>query len=154
MLLGAKRFAHANWLRGDHVLHASLGVTRFPSDDTIRNLFRQFTIGNVERLFAPFFEWRMERLPVRAEGYSLDLDSTVFERNGQREGVLKGYNPHKHGRPNHHPLLAVLSESHLNLHGWLRSGNCSKTGTVRALVARDACFTFDQHISMGLKSEE
>jgi hypothetical protein len=132
VLLGAKRFAHANWLRGDHVLHALLGVKRFPSDDTIRNLFRQFTMGNVERLFAPLFEWQMERLPVRAEGYSVDLDSTVFERNGRQEGVLKGYNPHKHGRPSHHPLLAVLSEAHFILHGWLRSGNC---GSSRGVVA-------------------
>jgi len=132
VLLGAKRFAHANWLRGDQVLHALLGVKRFPSDDTIRNLFRQFTMGNVERLFAPLFEWQMERLPVRADGYSLDLDSTVFERNGRQEGVLKGYNPHKHGRPSHHPLLAVLSEAHFILHGWLRSGNC---GSSRGVVA-------------------
>jgi hypothetical protein len=132
VLLGAKRFAHANWLRGDHVLHALLGLKRFPSDDTIRNLFRQFTMGNVERLFAPLLEWQMERLPVRAEGYSLDLDSTVFERNGRQEGVLKGYNPHKHGRPSHHPLLAVLPEAHFILHGWLRSGNC---GSSRGVVA-------------------
>lgn len=132
VLLGAKRFAHTNWLRGDHALHALLGLKRFPSDDTIRNLFRQFTMGNVERLFAPLFEWQMERLPVRAEGYSLDLDSTVFERNGRQEGVLKGYNPHKHGRPSHHPLLAVLPEAHFILHGWLRSGNC---GSSRGVVA-------------------
>lgn len=132
VLLGAKRFAHANWLRGDHALHGLLGMKRFPSDDTIRNLFRQFTMGNVERLFAPLFEWQMERLPVRGEGYSLDLDSTVFERNGRQEGVLKGYNPHRHGRPSHHPLLAVLPEAHFILHGWLRSGNC---GSSRGVVA-------------------
>ena len=68
VLLGAKRFAHANWLRGDPVVRALLGVKRFPSDDTIRNLFRQFTMGHVERLFAPLTEWQMERVPVRAEG--------------------------------------------------------------------------------------
>lgn len=132
VLLGAKRFAHANCLRGDQVLHAMLGVKRFPSDDTIRNLFRRFTMGNVERLFALLFEWQMERLPGRDEGYSLDLDSTVFERNGRQEGVLKGYNPHKHWRPSHHPLLAVLSEAHFILPGWLRSGNC---GSSRGVVA-------------------
>jgi hypothetical protein len=48
-------------------------------------------------------------LPQRADGYTLDLDSTVFERYGQQEGSLKGHNPRKHGRPSHHPLLAVLS---------------------------------------------
>ncbi|MBK7926463.1 MAG: transposase [Bryobacterales bacterium] len=134
VLLGAKRFAHANWLRGDRALQALLGLQRFPSDDTIRNLFRRFTMGNVERLFAPLMEWQMQRVPARAEGHSLDLDSTIFERYGRQEGSLKGHNPRKHGRPSHHPLLAVLSEAHFILHGWLRSGNCgSSRGVVEFL---------------------
>lgn len=131
VLVGAKRFTHANWLRGDRDLHAMLGLHRFPSGDTIRNLFRQFTMGNVERLFAPLIEWQMERVPARAGGYSLDLDSTVFERYGRQEGALKGHNPRKHGRPSHHPLLAVLSEARFILHGWLRSGN---RGSSRGVV--------------------
>src|SRR6202040_1930944 len=74
--------------------------------------------------------WLMQRLPQREDGYTLDLDSTVFERYGKQEGSLKGHNPRKHGRPSHHPLLAVLSEAHFLLHGWLRSGNC---GTSRGV---------------------
>src|SRR5208283_2160854 len=42
VLAGARRFAHANWLRGGRALHALLGLSRFPFDDTIRNLFRRF----------------------------------------------------------------------------------------------------------------
>ena len=127
VLVGAKRFAHANWLRGDEALRQLLGLDRFPVDDTIRNLFKQFSMGHVQRFFTPLAEWQMERLPRREEGYSLDLDSTIFERYGQQEGVLKGYNPRRHGRPTHHPLLAVLSEAHFLLHGWLRSGNCASS---------------------------
>lgn len=127
VLVGAKRFAHANWLRGDEALQKLLGLPRCPTDDTIRNLFKQFSMGHVQRLFTPLAEWQMERLPRREEGYSLDLDSTVFERYGQQEGALKGHNPRKHGRPSHHPLLAVLSEAHFLLHGWLRSGNCGSS---------------------------
>ncbi len=130
MLVGARRFAHASLLRGDRALHALLGMDRFPTDDTIRNLFRRFGMGEVQRLFAPLAEWQMQRLPTRVEGYTLDLDSTVFERYGKQEGSLKGHNPRKHGRPSHHPLLAVLSEAHFLLHGWLRSGNC---GTSRGV---------------------
>src|SRR3954452_12684666 len=130
VLVGARRFAHANLLRGDRALHALLGLERFPTDDTIRNLFRRFGMGEVQRLFAPLAEWQMQRLPHRAEGYTLDLDSTVFERYGKQEGSLKGHNPRKHGRPSHHPLFAVLSEAHFLLHGWLRSGNC---GTSRGV---------------------
>ena len=130
VLVGAKRFAHAALLRGDQALHALLGIERFPIDDTIRNLFRKFTMGHVQRLYEPLAEWQMQRLPLRPEGYTLDLDSAVFERYGKQEGSLKGHNPRKHGRPSHHPLLAMLSEAHFLLHGWLRSGNC---GTARGV---------------------
>jgi len=130
VLVGARRFAHASLLRGDRALHALLGLERFPTDDTIRNLFRKFGMGQVQRLFEPLAEGQMGRLPQRSEGYTLDLDSTVFERYGKQEGSLKGHNPRKHGRPSHHPLLAVLGEAHFLLHGWLRSGNC---GTARGV---------------------
>ena len=128
VLVGAKRFAHSGLLRGDRALHALLGLRRFPTDDTICNLFRKFGMGQVQRFFEPLAEWQMQRLPQRPEGYTLDMDSTVFERYGKQEGSLKGHNPRRHGRPSHHPLLAVLSEAHFLLHGWLRSGNC---GTAR-----------------------
>jgi Transposase DDE domain group 1 len=131
VLVGARRFVHANWLRGDRALHALLGMVRFPSDDTIRNLFRRFGMSEVHQLYGPLSEWQMQRLPKRVEGYSLDLDSTVFERYGEQEGSLKGHNPRKHGRPSHHPVLAVLAEAHFLLHGWLRSGNC---GPARGVV--------------------
>ena len=58
VLVGARRFAHANLLRGDRALHALLGMTRFPTDDTIRNLFRRFGMGQVQRLFEPLTDYR------------------------------------------------------------------------------------------------
>ena len=149
VLAGAKRFAHTGLLRGDRALHALLGIQRFPTDDTIRNLFRRFKMGDVHRLFDLLAEWMMERLPVRAEGYTLDLDSTVFERYGQQEGSLKGHNPRKHGRPSHHPLLAALSEAHFLLHGWLRSGNCaSARGVVEFLEEALALWSQRQKVRL------
>lgn len=131
VLAGARRFAHAGWLRHDRSLHALLGLRRFATDDTMRNLFRRFGMGEVCRLYEPLWKWQRARLPRRQQGYSLDLDSTVFERYGRQQGALKGYNPRKHGRPSHHPLLAALAEAHFLLHGWLRSGNC---GASRGVV--------------------
>ena len=129
---GARRFAHAGWLRGDRALHGLLGIDRFPSDDTIRNLFLRFGMGEIQRFFEPMTEWMMERLPQPTVGHSLDLDSTVFERHGQQqEGAMKGYNPRRQGRLSHHPLLAVLAESHFIMHGWMRSGN---SGTARGVT--------------------
>jgi hypothetical protein len=124
VLAGARRFAHTGLLRLDRALHCILGMARFPTHHTIRNLFKRFNQAKVHQLYSRLTEWQILRLPERAQGYSMDLDSTVFERYGQQQGALKGYNPKKHGRPCHHPLLAILAETHFVLHAWLRSGNC------------------------------
>jgi hypothetical protein len=131
VVAGARRFAHTSLLRADVALHALLGIARFPVDDTIRNLFKRFGQGQCQHFFSGLWSWQLERLPECSAGYSLDLDSTVFERYGQQQGALRGPNPRKHGRPSHHPLVAVLAEAHFLLHGWLRSGNC---GTSRGVV--------------------
>jgi len=131
VVAGARRFAHTSLLRADTALHALLGISRFPIDDTVRNLFKRFGQGQCQRFFSGLWSWQLERLPECAAGYSLDLDSTVFERYGHQQGALRGPNPRKHGRPSHHPLVAVLAEAHFLLHGWLRSGNC---GTSRGVV--------------------
>jgi hypothetical protein len=131
---GARRFAHTALLRADKGLHALLGMRRFPTDDTIRNLFKRFRQSLVVKFYEPLWAWQLSRLPKRAGGYSLDLDSTVFERYGEQEGVKRGYNPRKRGRASHHPLLAVLGEANFILHGWLRSGNTrSDSGVVEFL---------------------
>src|ERR1017187_4640460 len=46
VVVGAQRFAHCEWRRADRVLHALLGLERFPSDDTIRNFFLRFWVTN------------------------------------------------------------------------------------------------------------
>ena len=51
VLAGARRFAHAGLLRADRALHAVVGMKRFPSDDTLRNLFKRFTQGQVYRFY-------------------------------------------------------------------------------------------------------
>lgn len=134
VVAGARRFAHSSMLRSDCALHALLGMKRFPTDGTIRNLFKRFTHAMVVQMYEPLWAWQLERLPRREGGYSLDRDSTVFERYGRQEGARKGYNPKKHGRASHHPLLAVLGEAHFILHGWLPSGNTTaRRGAVKFL---------------------
>jgi hypothetical protein len=131
VVVGARRFAHCQWLRADQVLHALLGLPRFPGDDTIRNFFLRFTQAHIEAFWRPLWRWLLGRLTCPKAGFSLDLDSTVFCREGDQEGAAKGYNPRRKGRKSHHPLLAVLAEAPFVLHGWLRSGN---TGAARGVV--------------------
>jgi hypothetical protein len=130
VVVGARRFAHTDWLRADKALHAMLGIPRFPGTDTIRNFFARFTQGAIESFWRPLWRWILPLFAAPPEGFSLDLDSTIFQRNGQQEGAAKGYNPHRPGRKSHHPLLAVLAEAPCILHAWLRSGN---TGAARGI---------------------
>ena len=123
VIAGAKRFAHSDWLRFDKALHAMLGIERFPSADTVRNLFARFTQGTIEAFWRPLWRWLLPLFDAPAEGFSLDLDSTLFQRSGHQQGAAKGYNPRRPGRKTHHPLLAVLGEAQCVLHAWLRSGN-------------------------------
>jgi hypothetical protein len=122
--VGASRFAHCEWLRADRVLHAMLGIARFPSDDTIRNFFLRFTQADIQTFWRPLWRGLLRLVKCPLAGFSLDLDSTVFCREGNQEGARKGRN-------SHHPLLAVLAESPFILHGWLRSGN---TGPARGVI--------------------
>lgn len=43
VLSGARRFAHAGLLRLDKAMHCVLGIVRFPTDDTMKNLFKRFS---------------------------------------------------------------------------------------------------------------
>lgn len=135
VVAGAKRFAHADWLRFDKALHAMLGIGRFPGADTVRNLFARFTQSSIEAFWRPLWRWLLPLFEAPVSGFSLDLDSTVFQRSGQQQGAAKGYNPRRPGRKTHHPLLAVLAEAQCVLHAWLRSGNTSASRGVSHFLA-------------------
>jgi hypothetical protein len=109
VVVGARRFAHCEWLRADRVPHALLGLERFPSDDTIRNFFRRFSQSDIERCWRPLWRWLLCLVKCPKTGFALDLDSTVFCREGKQEGARKGFNPRRTGRNSHPPLLAVLA---------------------------------------------
>ena len=129
---GARRFAHLQMLRCDEALRQLCGVEAFPSDDTVRNFFRRFGLGEVQRFFLPLWQWLLEQQSARS--CLLDLDSTIFQRYGQQAGAVRGYNPARRKGVCHHPLLAFISEPTLVLHSWLRSGNAADSGGAVAFV--------------------
>ncbi len=123
VLVGSKRFRHLEILRRDKIVKKLMDIKRYPTDATFTRFFRRFGQREIEEMFPKLFNWQLNSVPKREDGYTLDLDSSVFERYGKQEGAKKGYNPKKRGRPSHHPLLAVLSSANVVVHGWLRSGN-------------------------------
>ena len=86
-------------------------MARFPSDDTIRNFLLRFSQSDIERFWRPRWRWLLALLQCPKPGFALDLDSTVFCREGKQEGARKDFNPRRKGRNRHPPLLAVLAES-------------------------------------------
>ena len=126
VLAGGERFAHLSWWgHGVEAVCKAFGVKRFPrASSTLTRFWGKIAkrslaekLGEAARALA--------REIVRREGITRDnvnLDSTVLTRYGQQQGAKKGYNPRKHGRPSHHPLLAFLGSGYvMNL--WNRSGD-------------------------------
>ena len=134
VLTGASRFLHLERIRADMPLREMFGIRRFCAPSTYTRFFQSFTGQIREDVFAALTRWALGLLAPQESGYTLDLDSTVLERFGEQEGVLPGYNPRRHGRPTHHPLLAGLAESKWILHGWLRAGNAATANNVRAFM--------------------
>ena len=132
VILGGSRFAHSDWLRFDTALHRLMGIARFPAKDAIRRFFLRFGQAEIEKFYRPLWAWLLAMWTPPPLGFTLDLDSTIFQRSGTQEGAAKGYNPQRRGRLSHHPLLAVLAEAPMILHAWLRSGN---TAAGRGVVA-------------------
>lgn len=121
VLVGSRRLAHVERLRWDPAVHRMLGIKRFVSDTTLARFLRRFTAGKVSEVFESLLRWQLKLIPL--DGDTLDLDSSIMERYGKQEGALLGYNPKKHRRPSHHPLIATLGNRPWVVHAWLRSGN-------------------------------
>lgn len=168
VLAGARRFAQLAVLQADVPIRQLFGLKRFPSTATFTRFFRRFTPKAITETCEPLWTWSLDRLPARSQGYTLDLDSSVFERYGTQEGALKGYNPKKRGRPSHHPLFAMLAETRCIAHVWLRSGNTASAsgttaflaealallaGRVRVALVADSGF-FDEAILTALEAAE
>jgi len=149
VLAGARRFAQLAVLRADEPVRQLFGLRRFPSTATFTRFFRRFSAKTATETFGPLFASCLARLSERRDGYTLDLDSSVFERYGTQEGALKGYNPKKRGRPSHHPIFAVLAEARCIAHVWLRSGNTGAARGASAFLAEVQALLLDHlHISL------
>ncbi|MBO0783498.1 MAG: IS1380 family transposase [Ktedonobacteraceae bacterium] len=151
VLAGARKLAQVGYLQGDRVLPQLLGIKAMASQYSLSRYFRKFK-GAYENSACFGALWRgcVERLPSRAGGYTLDLDTTrlLHEDAHGKEGVRTGYTP-KGIRRCYHPLLAVIAEAKLVAGFWLRAGNtrCDNNvvGFTRELLAR-----LPQYIRIGL----
>jgi hypothetical protein len=75
-----------------------------------RRFFHRFTQARTEAFWRPLWKGMLEVMEAPKAGFSLDLDSTVFLREGNQQGAAKGYNPRRPGRKSRHPKEAEEAE--------------------------------------------
>jgi hypothetical protein len=95
-----------------------------PSIDTIYRDLRRFDAQAIVDLEALMAEHGLAALRAKRRPLlHLDVDTTVEPVFGDHDGALPGYNPHYHGRPSYHPILARCSEVDAVVGAKLRPGN-------------------------------
>ena len=130
---GAERFSHLVYLGNRDVLARMFGVNRLPAAaTTLTRLFAKIKhLTSAETLSQNVWDYLSGLIPWESitEDW-LTFDSSVLPRYGTQEGAKKGYNPTKHGRPSHSPLLAFLNRSRYVIHLWNRSGNVASWNNI------------------------
>jgi hypothetical protein len=76
-----------------------LGLSRFPSSDTLRCFFLAFTYARLTAVSEVLMRQSLVQMPRLLLRHLLDLVSTVFCRYGGQGGSLIDYNRRKRGRP-------------------------------------------------------
>jgi hypothetical protein len=108
---GAERFSHLAYLGNKEALVKIFGVKKLPAAATTLTIMfnRIATVktadifsNNVWAYLSHLISWH----EIKEDW--LTFDSSVLPRYGEQEGAKKGYNPVKHSRPSHHPLLAFF----------------------------------------------
>jgi hypothetical protein len=113
----------------DSTLTRLFGWPRAAGHKAIMRLFGRFDMLANERVQAEAYRWFFGKINA-LQRITLDVDSTVVTRNGEQEGAARGYNPNRHGRPSHHPLLAFVAEARMVANFWLRPGNAHSANNI------------------------
>jgi hypothetical protein len=154
ILCEARKLTHVAYLRRDPLVPTLLGIRRVASQSTLSRFLAMFSsAGGNLRCFGPLWQWSIDRLPSRPEGYTLDLDSTrLLHEDGHQEGVAPGYT-RKGIKPCLHPLLGILAEVRLVAGFWLRPGNASCGNNAVAFVA-DLLARLPRHLRLrGIRAD-
>ena len=154
ILCDARKLTHVAYLRRDPVVPTLLGIRRVASQSSLSRFFSAFQNAAINaRCFGPLWQWGLERLPSRPEGYTLDLDSTkLLHEDGHQEGVMPGYT-RKGMKPCLHPLLAILAEVRVVAGFWLRPGQAACSNNAMAFLA-DVLGRLPRHLRLrGIRAD-
>jgi len=126
---GGCRFAHAQTVRMDSTLVRLFGWAKASGHKAIMRLVARFDMLTNERVQAAVYCWFFDKIQALKQ-VTLDVDSTVITRNGEQKAAGRGYNPSRHGRASHHPLLAFVAEARMVANFWLPPGNARSANNI------------------------
>lgn len=122
VILGAKRLAHSGTIRHDEVIRKIFGWKGgMASQSTFCRFFKRSSMEGNEEMMRRFNRRWFEMVDI--DKHTVDIDSSVISRFGEQEGVAVGYNPKRHGRASHHPLIAFSAEARMVIQSWMRTGD-------------------------------
>ena len=122
VILGAKRLAHSGTIRHDEVIRKIFGWKGgMASQSTFCRFFKRSSLERNDEIMRRFNRRWFEMVDI--DKHTVDIDSSVISRFGEQEGVAVGYNPKRHGRASHHPLIAFSAEARMVIQSWMRTGD-------------------------------
>ena len=122
VILGAKRLAHSGTIRHDEVIRKIFGWKGgMASQSTFCRFFKRSSLESNDEIMRRFNRRWFEMVDI--DKHTVDIDSSVISRFGEQEGVAVGYNPKRHGRASHHPLIAFSAEARMVIQSWMRTGD-------------------------------
>jgi len=136
MVAGLKRVSDTRILAYNRSFQRLLGLTRFPSDTTLRNFLRGLSPEELRGLMKvhDLLRARLRDAPRRRTSAIWDCDSTVLPLYGWTiQGARLGYNPKKPGRPSYHPVVVFEGHTHDTLEGVLRPGDTQPVTVAKPL---------------------
>jgi hypothetical protein len=120
---GAQRVFDLEMLAADPLFRHLAGGS-VPSIDILYDDLRRFDAPALEDLEEVLAEHGAAPLRgQRLREVFVDLDTTVTPLFGTQEGALPGPNPHYHGRPSYHPILARIAQTGTIIGARLRPGD-------------------------------
>jgi hypothetical protein len=154
MILGLEKIEVSALLKTNNVFQYITGLPSFPHPTTLR----RFLIRSSELLLPQLqsvhnaLRSHFICLPNIPFSFWFDCDSTVKTLYGHQEGVVRGYNPKKHGAKSYHPLL--LTEAHLSdcLAALLRPGNASTTEGIKEIL-KNTLLLLPHHNNIRLRAD-
>jgi hypothetical protein len=91
-----------------------------PSQSTLSRFFPKYDYDSSDVIFSDLLIWWFKEMGQN--NLTLDIDSTVITRFGNQEEAEKGYNPKRHGRKSHHPIIAFVAKTKMIANAWMKSG--------------------------------